>query len=90
MSMQMKNKIYSTTRTPKKPGDMQIILHNLNVEVARDLKKAKIDDGYIWTQIDTLPFRYLARYVSNDDDVKMQENQKLIPVPAFIEYMRGK
>lgn len=82
--------IYQTTEAPKEMGDLSRIFHNLNVDIAKDLKSEGVEDGYIYAQIDQNPFSYTAKYVSEYDVSKFKpdDGQELIPVSAFIEYMR--
>jgi hypothetical protein len=84
----MKNKIYSIEGVPTTKQEVARIIHNLNVDIVKDLKKHKIDEGFIHTALSAKPFGYVAKYLESNENVNIHGNQQLIPVEVFIEYMR--
>lgn len=83
------NKYYMTNAQPKTKGDAARLIHNLNVDIVRDLKKSKIDYGWIWTNLSVMPFKYTARYIEDNNGIEPQKNEAVIPVAGFISYTKG-
>ncbi|MAF43437.1 MAG: hypothetical protein CMI54_04610 [Parcubacteria group bacterium] len=82
------NEIYIVEKQPETRQEAAQLIHNLNIDIIRDLKKEKIEDGWIWTNLQISPFKYAAQYVEDNAGINVQDNEALIPIAGFIDYMR--